>query len=468
MSVIRPKPPEEPIEYDPAGVFAVGDVPQDSRNALAGMLEHARRKMLDELACWRHDGSAAERPAGAFLDLPDRLLADYNTSPGLRSPGTGRVASELFAILQTARRIRDTVDRVIVIGGGGAAIGTRVLFETCSHPFHNELSRGDRGGRPKLSCAGFDLDNDSAQGLLDLVAPSGAPRSGDLLDQWAVIVVATTAAGEPAAAAAARLFLQPLSASLGNDRKSLANRVVSISAPAGLLADLATAIGCPDALIVEDGVAGRHAIFTAASLLPAAIVGIDVVRLLTGAAAMHRRFREAPVADNPVLQCVAAWRLAAEHLAAPVRVLSGCGNRLEAVGHWHDQLLSDNLDPVAYGPTPPTAQRPRCLPGSPQQQTNRCDTLITNLVVREPRREPLAVPPSESHSDGNKRPDDLAGATWPGMLAASVAARHASAEQAGKPMADILLPRIDEHAVGQLLQMLLLATVVDRRLAGMV
>ena len=56
-------------------------------------------------------------------------------------------------------------------------MGTRALFEACCHPFHNELPRGERGGRPRLSFEGFNMDNDSAQGLLDLVAPAGKPRN---------------------------------------------------------------------------------------------------------------------------------------------------------------------------------------------------------------------------------------------------------------------------------------------------
>jgi glucose-6-phosphate isomerase len=62
--------------------------------------------------------------------------------------------------------------------------------------------------------------------------------------------------------------------------------------------------------------------------------------------------------------------------------------------------------------------------------------------------------------------DDLVGKTWPDMLAAATAGTNEAYAQAQRPTADILLPRIDEHAVGQLLQMLMLATVVEGRLVG--
>jgi glucose-6-phosphate isomerase len=52
------------------------------------------------------------------------------------------------------------------------------------------------------------------------------------------------------------------------------------------------------------------------------------------------------------------------------------------------------------------------------------------------------------------------------MLAAATAGTNQAYAQARRPTADIVLPRIDEHTVGQLLQMLMLATVVEGRLVG--
>ena len=125
-------------------------------------------------------------------------------------------------------------------------MGTRALFESCCHPFHNELSRGERGGRPRLSFEGFNIDNDSAQGLLDVLQshPHGVDRD-DLLAQWAMLVVSKSG-GTLETAAATRLFLSALHASVGGDAKMLAERVVPVTGASGKLASLAKTIGCPD------------------------------------------------------------------------------------------------------------------------------------------------------------------------------------------------------------------------------
>ena len=458
MSVIRPKPPEDPIQYDPSAVFAAGTVSRASLGALAARLDAARTESLADLDRWRGGGAkAGEALDPAFIDLPERLLADYNTK---------RPESELFAILQTARRIRDAVDRVVVLGIGGSYMGTRSLFEACCHPFHNELPRGERGGRPRLSFEGFNMDNDSAQGLLDLVAPAGASRGDDLLDRWAVLVVSKSG-GTLETAIATRLFLQALAASVGGDTAQLAQRVVPITGKSGRLADLAQAIGCPDVFDIPDGVGGRFSVFTAVGLLPASIVGIDVVRLLEGAAAMNRRFREAPVAENPVLQYVGVGHLAEAKMGATIRVLSAWSNRLESLGFWYDQLLSESLGKDEKGATPLTAVTTRDLHSRGQQhQDGRRDKLITNLIVGEPRRDRLTLPTLGSYGHDQDKLDALVGTSWPDMLTAAIGGTNEAYAQAKRPTADILLPRIDEHVVGQLLQMLMLATVVEGRLVG--
>jgi glucose-6-phosphate isomerase len=407
MSVIRPKLPEDPIEYEPAAVFVLAGSSPDRRDSAEAGLERARKDLL----------------GGADVVRPDQLLDAYNT-------GGGRADSELFAVLQAARRIRDTVDRVIVLGDGCGPLGARAIFESCAHPCHNDLSRGERGGRPRLSFVGTPLDNDAMQGLLDIVAPAGKPRGSDLLDQWALVVGGTTDSG-PGMAAATRLLLASLLESVRGDHAEVADRVVPITAHAGGLANLAASLGCASVFTIPEDVGAGGAVFTPYGLLPAAVVGIDVVRLLQGAAAMNCRFREAPVEDNPVLQFARVSRRMAEQ-AGMARVFASPSSQLDAVGRWHDRLTA-------------TAHRGK--------------TLTTKLVVREPRRDPLVVPALPACAANADGLDHLTGISWPDLLADTHAA-HASPEQ---PTDTILLPRVDEHSIGQLLQFLVLANLVASR-----
>jgi len=159
---------------------------------------------------------------------------------------------------------------------------------------------------------------------------------------------------------------------------------------------------------------------------------------------MNRRFREAPVFDNPVLQYVAVSHLAEVESGVTARGLSSRSQQLAAVASWYDLIRSER--------------------GGRAGQGAGCGPLITNLVVGECRRDRLKVPSLGPFAANQDESDDLVGNTWPELLAAAVARTHDDDARAGRPTADILLPRIDEHVIGQLLQMLMLATVVEGRL----
>lgn len=387
MSVLRPRPPADPLVF----------VPETPSDPPTGDRVPARRLV------------AALAP---LIDQPARLLADYRLE---------RPTSELYAMLQAARRLRDHNERIVVVAPAAEATAARAVLETCCHPFHADLPRAERGGRPRITFTGDRFANDRDQGLLDLVAPAGRPQGNDLLDRWALVIVAGRTL--PAAVAAtARLFLHALMDGAGGAAGVIDDRFAAVGAP---LAPLTESLRVPPPFTAPGYATGCHGVFTAATLLPAAIAGIDVVRLLEGAVAMNMRLDEAPPEDNPVLGLLAAWRRRDDGTCRRHRLASD-DERLARLIEWFDTLQDRSFADATQGTT-------------------------TRLVAAEPRRDPLRLPPAHPrtpHGDGLPV-DDLIGATWPDLEARATAGSSTSA---------IRLPRVDEHAIGQLVQMLLLAT----------
>ena len=180
---------------------------------------------------------------------------------------------------------------------------------------------------------------------------------------------------------------------------------------------------------------------------------------------MTERFRSAPPGDNPVLDYVATCHLFEKDCGRNIRVLSTWGNRLEAVGLWYDQLLAESLGKHERGATPITGVNTRDLHSRGQQhQEGSPDKLITNLFVEHCRSSALSIP--ESRGFNADELDRYSGMTLPDVLTAALNGTNQAYADVDRPTANLVLPKLNEYTLGQLFQMLMLATAVEGRLIG--
>ena len=128
----------------------------------------------------------------------------------------------------------------------------------------------DRPGTDK----GNNVDNDALLDLVRLLESRG--------DEWGIVVISKSG-GTLETAAAFRILLRELRGTLGRRAAaSWASCVIPVTGTSGKLFELAKALGCPEMFDVPDGVGGRFSMLSAVGLLPAALMGLDVVRLLEG------------------------------------------------------------------------------------------------------------------------------------------------------------------------------------------
>ncbi|MDP1562269.1 MAG: glucose-6-phosphate isomerase [Pirellulaceae bacterium] len=385
-----------------------------------------------------------------FIELPQRLLSDYQTQ---------REASELGRILSVAKRLRDQVDRVVVLGIGGSYMGARAILESCCQPYYNEWSRAERGGRPRIYFEGNNVDNDHSQALLQFLGNGQPAQSVD--ERWALVVISKSG-GTMETAVAFRQFLRALESSLGAEKHRLPEFVIPVTGETGKLASLADAIGCQERFPVPDGVGGRFSIFSAVGLLPAALMGVDIVAMLQGAVAMTERFKTQGLGNNPVLDYTAVCHLTEKLRGHHTRIMSVWSKSLEAVGLWYDQLLAESIGKQEVGALPLTVVNTRDLHSRAQQhQEGRRDKLITNVVLDSWRYDPLPVGSSVNDQDGL---NEIANKSLPELMTAAIAGTNQAYLEDSRLTTDLHLPASDESSIGQLFQMLMLATVVEGRL----
>jgi glucose-6-phosphate isomerase len=390
-----------------------------------------------------------------FIDLPQAILDNY------RRKGE---SSDLGHVLNLATRLREQVDRIVFLGAGDSTLGPRALFSALLSRYHNELPPQTRLGVPRLYFEGDDADNDALQNLLDLLQITCVdPEQRE--ERWAVAVLSKSGdALEPALAL--RVFRREAAEYYGLRSEWLSELFAAATGAESKLRKLFQAHGHDDANIlnIPTNVGSRFSVFTAAGLLPTAVMGLDVRALLLGAAAMTKRFLEEPFERNPVLQFAGVNYLMTEECSKPLRVLSVWSKKLEALGLWYDQLASSSLSKQGRGPTPLTMVASRDLHARGQQhQDGPRDRLINNLVAKNPKSVPILVQMAD-HNEDELNQYNRKG--LPDILNATLAGVNQAYYEVARPTADLLLPALSEHAMGQLMQMLMLATVVEARLMG--
>jgi glucose-6-phosphate isomerase len=390
-----------------------------------------------------------------FIDLPQEMLE------GLRRKGE---TSDLGQVMSQAARLRSQVDHVVVLGAGGSYLGGRAIFQALKSAYHNELRADARMGIPRIYFEGNNFDNDSLQELIDLLqATCVDPEIRE--ERWGMIAVSKSGSTLETAAAF-RIMRKEAAEYYGSRSERLRQLIVPVTGPTGKFRDLCRALGYTDEdiLTIPDRVGGRFSVFSPAGLLPAAVMGLDIRAMLLGAASVTRRFLEEPFERNPVLQYAGVNYLMATEMEKPLRVLGIWSSKLEALGLWYDQLLSESLAKMGRGPTPLTAILTRDLHSRGQQhQDGVRDKLVNNLVVKAPRTSPIPLGMADQNEDDL---NTISRKSYPDLMDAALQGTMEAYEEAARPTAKLVLPNLSEHALGQLMQMLMLATVVEGRLMG--
>jgi glucose-6-phosphate isomerase len=390
-----------------------------------------------------------------FINLPQSLLDQHKRKGD---------ASTLGRVLKLAGRMREEVDRFVILGIGGSYMGARALFEAMRSSQHNDLPTKERSGTPRFYFEGNNADNDSLQELFEMLSVTCIdPDRRE--ERWGATVISK--GGDTLETAVAyRALRREMIEYYGSHSPRMKNLIVPITGETGKLRALCNADGMPEEniLLIPEDIGGRFSVFTPVGLLPAAVMGLDVRALLLGAAAMTKRFLEERFENNPVLQYAAVNYLMYTKYQKPIRVMSIWSKKLEAIGMWYDQLLAESLGKQGVGPTPITAVQTRDMHSRGQQhQEGTRDKVINNLVVKAWINPPIIIGMSERNEDDLNRFNRKG---LPDVMKAAREGTNKAYLDAARPTADIELPVISEHTLGQLMQMLMLATVVEGRLLG--
>ena len=234
---------------------------------------------------------------------------------------------EFSRIEKAAEKIKKDSDVLIVIGIGGSYLGARAAIEFLRHGFYNSVSKEIRK-TPEIYYCGNSLSGTYLKQLIEVV--------GDR-DFSVNIISKSGTTTEPAVAF--RIFKEMLENKYG--KEEAAKRIYATTDKAkGALKNLATEEGY-ETFVVPDDVGGRFSVLTAVGLLPIAVSGADITKLMEGAADMRQTCLNKDFAENDSLK-YAAIRNILLRKGKSVEILCNYEPSLHYVSEWWKQLFGES------------------------------------------------------------------------------------------------------------------------------
>jgi glucose-6-phosphate isomerase len=241
--------------------------------------------------------------------------------------------------------------------------------------------------------------------------------------------------------------------------------VVTTDAEHGVLREIVRREGYRS-FVVPDGVGGRFSVLSPVGLFSSALVGIDIVGLQKGAAAMDERASEAPFLENPVLLHAAIQHLLHTQKQKSIAVTFSYSSRLKDVADWYAQLLGESLGKratrsgreVFTGPTPVRAVGVTDQHSQVQLYVEGpFDKWFTLLAVDQPDHAVL-IPRAFSDLEGVAY---LGGHSLTDLFQAERDGTRIALTEAQRPNATLMLEQVDAHTIGQLIYLFELSVAVQ-------
>jgi glucose-6-phosphate isomerase len=341
-------------------------------------------------------------------------------------------------ILEYAARLRGTYDTVCLLGIGGSALGAWAL--DCALRGPHPVQKPPSAQHPRLI-------------VLDNVDPTLVRAALEVMDPHRTLVLVVTKAGSTAETLAAFLIVRQW---LG---EKAAGRIAAITTDGkGDLDTLARREGY-QRFGIPKNVGGRFSVLSSVGLVPAALLGLDVERLLAGAAEMTSRCWIPDLARNPALRSALLHWLLLKRRKKTTQVVIPYSNRLWGAAFWFRQLWAESLGKKLdrAGVIVHEGQTPVAALGVTDQHSQLQlyiegpkDKVFTFWTVRD-SPDPGAIPDTRL---GLEAFDYLTGQSLATLLDVERRSTEAALVEVHQPNCNFTLDRLDEEHLGAFLQLM--------------
>ncbi len=339
---------------------AVPDIKQEELVQMKEMVKAAHHML--------HHGTGAGNDYIGWVELPNNVNKE-----------------EVMQLKEAAKRIQGNSDALIVIGIGGSYLGARAAIEMLTHSFYNQLPKGKRK-TPEIYFVGNQISSTYLVHLLQVL--EGKDISINVISKSGT----TT---EPAIAF--RVFKELLENKYGKEG-SKERIFATTDAEKGALRKLADEEGY-ETFIISDDIGGRYSVLTAVGLLPIAVAGLDIDKILQGAQEAYQQYFSDDVMENAAYQ-YAAIRNILYRKGKTTEIMVNYEPSLQYFSEWWKQLFGESEGKDQKGIFPASVNFTTDLHSMGQYiQDGRRNLFETVLWVEQPSEE-MVIKESVDNLDG--------------------------------------------------------------------
>ncbi|MBU2567776.1 MAG: glucose-6-phosphate isomerase [Elusimicrobia bacterium] len=437
---------------------------------------------LDYSNCLNEVLGKHDKEQGIFFEelktLEDKLVSAHNSVTEKKAGGNLGFMElpykipDAKKIKEIARRTCGGYENFVVIGIGGSALGNIALQQSLNHPQWNLLGKKSTGNR--VSRKGWlrlfvpdNVDPELIAGLLDAI------------DLKKTLVNVISKSGTTAECLANFFVIRDKLIKRVGFKKYPKHIIITTDKEKGFLRELVNKGEAIASFEIPRNVGGRFSVLSPVGLVSAAFTGIDIEKLLTGAARMADRCSAAmePAAsrtagadhsgassyNNPALVYAAVqWLLYQK--GKRINVMMPYSNALYGIADWFRQLWAESLgkklnnsgEVVNIGPTPVKAVGATDQHSQAQLYIEGPFDKVITFLSSEKYRASVKIPSVKIPTDGKKH--YLGGHTLNELIKSEESATRLALTKQGRPNCTIAMKEINEDTVGQLIYMLELAT----------
>ncbi|MBM7616067.1 glucose-6-phosphate isomerase [Alkaliphilus hydrothermalis] len=362
-----------------------------------------------------HDGTGAGNEYTGWVELP------HEFDPHL-----------LKDIQETAEKIKNNCDVLIIVGIGGSYLGARAAIEMLNHHFYNLLSKSQRK-TPEIHFAGHNISSSYLKHLLDVI---------DGKDICINVISKSGTTTEPALAF--RVLKEYMENKYGKEETK--ERIIATTdAKKGALKQMADEEGYKT-FVIPDDIGGRYSVLAPVGLLPIAVAGIDIQEVLLGAKAAYEDGKIEDLKENQCYQ-YAAIRNILYRKGKTVEIMVNYEPSLHYFGEWWKQLYGESEGKDNKGIFPASVNFSTDLHSMGQYVQQGLRNIFETVLIIQDTEEKILIKEDPQNLDGlnylvGKTVDYVNGKAFEGTLLAH--------QDGGVPNLVISIPKINPYYYGYL------------------